>query len=400
MSGVDEETGDVPGPAFPVLRPAQVRTTNAAAVLRVLVASGPQPRSELASRLGLTHGPVTRIVAQLVRAGLVRETAPLDAGRPGRPRVPVALVPHARHAVGVHVGARMLSAGLVDLASGAGPTLFVPHDGTPDGVADLVARTHRDLVAGTSSPSLGLGLITAGWVDPVGVVREQPLLQWRDVPLRALVEDRTAVRTTLESTPRALATADLLYGLSPQDVDTLHVYVGNALEVALVLGGRVQRTDDGYGGDFSDTVVALPAGGSARARDLVSDQAIQRAAARRGLPEVERLEELVPCAADPRYTDAWAATTAEAAEHLGLVLAHVSSLLGPRVIVVSSPLRLFDDHLPVIERTVRQGIRGGHLPRVRTSTLPGAPLPLAAAAGAVDASLATPFDVAPQPVRG
>ncbi|MGK4591744.1 hypothetical protein [Amycolatopsis sp. w19] len=98
-------------------RPRQARQANTAAVLQLLVRSGPLARGDIAKELSLNHGSVSRIIEPLLSAGVVRELAERSTGaRVGRPRVPVALDSSSRYAVGVHFGLERTTLGLIDLS--------------------------------------------------------------------------------------------------------------------------------------------------------------------------------------------------------------------------------------------------------------------------------------------
>lgn len=380
---------------FEVLRPAQVRSANATAVLRLLLAAGPLPRAEIARRLGLTHGPVTRIVAQLAAAGYLHELDRVGSGNPGRPRVPVALSPRAGHVMGVHIGAYEVTAGSVDLTGRVVDHVRIHHDVTPAGAVDVVARAVSRLSSAVGTPLLGVGVITAGWVEArSGLVRSQPLLGWSDVPLRRLVEEAVGVPVALEQTARALATADLVHDLVGGARDFLHVFVGNALEAALVVDGRVRTAEDGFGGDLSRWVLDAGGGRTTTAATAVSDAGLVEQAAQRGVPVTTgRLDELLAHRDHPVHGSEVRAVLAGGALSLGHLLAAASDLLGPGLIVVTSQLGVFDADFHLVERGLRERADGRHAPEVRPSTSAGHPTVSPAAAVLLEQLLDDPIVV-------
>ncbi|WP_327089413.1 ROK family protein [Nonomuraea sp. NBC_01738] len=179
-----------------------LRVRNRGQVLRLLRDHGPLSRAELARRTGLSATTMTKVVAQLIGEGCLAEGATGPA-RPGRPATDVALVPGALWVVGV-AGAR---AGLCDLLGRAVWT------------RDLSAPADLDRLIGTSGihgdQVLGLGL--AGREPPHGLPDGLEVVRGSEVRARALAEARYGCRA-----------ADLLY-----------VHLGERLEAALVLGGRI-----------------------------------------------------------------------------------------------------------------------------------------------------------------
>ena len=65
---------------------------------------------------GLSATSLTKITAQLKEARLLVERVAVAGGDTGRPRVPVALDTSYHRFMGVHIGLRRTTGGLVDLA--------------------------------------------------------------------------------------------------------------------------------------------------------------------------------------------------------------------------------------------------------------------------------------------
>ena len=76
-------------------------------MLREIVLSGPVSRTEIASRIGLTAGTISRITRPLIDAGLVRELLEVQSGSsagPGRRSVPLDIDPRGGQVLGITVG--------------------------------------------------------------------------------------------------------------------------------------------------------------------------------------------------------------------------------------------------------------------------------------------------------
>ena len=87
------------------------------ALLAGLIVQSPTPpsRSDLAVATGLTRPTVTRLVEQLISAGLAIEEAPITSIRVGRPAVPLAPAPRTYAAIGLELNIDYLEACLVDM---------------------------------------------------------------------------------------------------------------------------------------------------------------------------------------------------------------------------------------------------------------------------------------------
>jgi predicted NBD/HSP70 family sugar kinase len=105
---------------------------------------------------------------------------------------------------------------------------------------------------------LGAGVCTGGWVDPGrGVVREHPVLGWRDVALTDVVS-WLGVPVAVDSSPRAFALAHSRLAAGHGGGNLLYLIVGNVVGAAQLVDGRPIAGRD----SAAATVDHLPVGPS------------------------------------------------------------------------------------------------------------------------------------------
>lgn len=218
--------------------------------IEVLV-HGPLSRTELARRLGLSQGSLTRLTKPLIGSGLLVET-PEEAGaaqaRQGRPSQPLGVVADARSFLGFKITADMVHGVVTTLRSEVTGRLDRPlttHD--PDAVAALLAEMAAVLAGGRPDPA-GIGIGVGGLVRERAVVAQSPFLGWRDVPLATLVRERTGLPVVVENDVAALVEAETWFGAG-RGLDRFAVLtIGAGIGYGLVLGGRrVPSAEDGRG---------------------------------------------------------------------------------------------------------------------------------------------------------
>ncbi len=167
-----------------------IRRNNLELVLRHLSAVGADSRAGIAARAGLTRATVSRLVAELIDLGLVREIGQDRDGRAGRPGIVLELGAGVL-AIGMEVNVDYLSVLVIDLAgrqvlserqafdAAVGPEACLT------ALAELYRRTRRRLTARRGRPAplvAGVTVAVPGLVDvTAGVVAEAPNLHWRDV---------------------------------------------------------------------------------------------------------------------------------------------------------------------------------------------------------------------------
>ncbi len=195
---------------------AGVRRSNRAAVLRCLQRQGSLSRKGLASALGLTPAAMTKITAELLGEGVLKETAPAAGVGVGRRELRLRLDPHARCALGVMLGLReaILSAVWLD-----GTVIFSEIVALPlkAPAEETVADLSQQLLALAEEKGLdrdrilGLGVAVRGIVGEDGrsVHSTFDALDAFDFPICDRFEAHTGLPAVLSNNVRALFAAEL-----------------------------------------------------------------------------------------------------------------------------------------------------------------------------------------------
>ncbi|WP_060882435.1 ROK family transcriptional regulator [Streptomyces caniscabiei] len=310
-----------------------------AVAIEVLV-HGPLSRTELARRLGLSAGSLTRLTKPLIESGLLVETAEgtaLPEVRQGRPSQPLDIVAESRTFVGFKITDDMVYAVVTTLRS----EIVTRHDRPlsthePERVADLLAEMTAELAR--THPSLaGIGIGVGGLVRRRAVVGESPFLSWRDVPLAELVEERTGLPVVVENDVAALVEAETWFGAG-RGLDRFVVLtIGAGVGYGLVLGGRRvphAEEDRGFGRHWIiDPAGPLtPDGERGSAVSLLSIPSIRyqvRAATGREVT----YEEILAGAAEGQPM--CARVVGEAGRALGILVAQIANFVMPQKILLA-----------------------------------------------------------------
>ncbi|MDX3225797.1 ROK family transcriptional regulator [Streptomyces sp. ME19-01-6] len=233
------------GASWPPLSPGE-----RAVAIEVLV-HGPLSRSEIARRLNLSAGSLTRLTKPLIESGLLIESAEdamLAEARQGRPSQPLDVVPESRYFLGFKITADRVYAVVTTLRSDIVARYDRPlttHD--PAEVAGLLHEMTDEPVR--AFPRLaGIGIGVGGSVRDRSTVVESAFLGWKDVPLAKLVEERTGLPTVVENDVAALVEAESWFGAGRGLERFAVLTIGAGLGYGLVVGGRrVASSEDGVG---------------------------------------------------------------------------------------------------------------------------------------------------------
>lgn len=165
-----------------------VRASNMSTVLRnILTSPGEVTRAGLSQRTGMTRATISRLVDDLVGAGLVRELEPGDGGGRGRPANRLTPAEGSAVALGVEVDVANLDVMLVDIAGRELGYRRIERDfadSAPEETMALAAREAHALLEGTLPDGalfLGTGVGLPGLVSPTRLALA-PNLGWRDIP--------------------------------------------------------------------------------------------------------------------------------------------------------------------------------------------------------------------------
>lgn len=244
-------------------RSETVRRANLSAIVRDLHLRGPQSRSELVLRTGLTRSAIRGLIGELVGADLVAEHRSAPAGTPGRPSPLVRPRSDGAFVLALEVNVDSLAMAIVGLGGAIHRLERVDrprsHEDVDEIVGDLVDLVRPSLPALRRGEALaGIGVAVAGIVRRTdGVVRHAPNLGWRDVPLG----DRLARALRLDA-PLTVANEADLGGLAEHrrgaavDVDDV-VYITGEVGVggSVTVGGQPLVGSAGYASEVGHMAV-------------------------------------------------------------------------------------------------------------------------------------------------
>jgi predicted NBD/HSP70 family sugar kinase len=238
-------------------RSETVRRANLSAIVRQLHARGPQSRSELVARTGLTRSAIRALAGELVAAGLAIEERAAPHGIPGRPSPIVRPDPTRTNVLAIDVAVDSLAVASVALGGDVLASLRVDrrrgHLSVEATVRDVAVLATRVLAAGPRrDPPIGVGVSAAAVVRRTdGTVVTAPNLGWREVPLgdRLLEALATPAPVAVANEADLGALAELRRGAARGAEDVLFISGEVGVGGGLIVDGRPLTGVAGYGGE-------------------------------------------------------------------------------------------------------------------------------------------------------
>lgn len=232
----------------------------------IFSAAEPLSRADLSLRTGMTRSTVSRLVDDLLLAGIVREGSPIVGGTRGRPAVPLLPARSTLVGLGVEVNVDFMAARALDLTGAVLAEEIVEGDFRDSDPHDVLPRTGEmtrraaGQAAASGASVVGTVLALPGLIsDDADRLLLAPNLGWRDVDAVALLNAGDgaggpglggSVTIANEAKLAALAVTQELTALEGQEQTFLYVSAQMGIGAAVVIDGVVDAGPRGWAGEI------------------------------------------------------------------------------------------------------------------------------------------------------
>jgi predicted NBD/HSP70 family sugar kinase len=319
-------------------------------------------RADLARHAEISRSTVSDLIKDLLQTGLVAE---IGAGqsRGGRRPIVLEFQDDAFGILGVDIGAAHVAVALTDLRGRvlAWKQARHPVRDDPEGTRQLVSELSDACLAqwgGGTGRLVGVGIAVPSPVDPARprILSEVALPAWRGRDWLGDLEVRYGVPVLVDNDANLGALAERWWGVGLEIDDFVFLKVATGVGAGHIVRGEIYRGAKGIAGEVGHLVIdplgpPCPCGLDGCLTTLVGSRAlVQRAAALiRETPESTLAgEELtVDAIVDAALVGDPVARQVvhEAAEHLGIAVAGIVSMLNPAMVIVGGGLTRVGDLL-------------------------------------------------------
>lgn len=339
------------------------------AVLREVLLNGPMTRGEIALRLDLSAGAVSRIARPLIDAGLVlerMERAGEQPARPGRRFQPLEIDPRGGFVLGIAIAPVFQTVALADLGRNiiAGSELRIEPVADTERVIRSVVQESRRLIGShlrDRSRLIGGFLMITAVVDPEpGNIRNAPYLGWGHVPMGARLAELLDVPMRVWMLMPTIARAEMLFGVARGRSNVLGMLCGLGVGAAVLLDGR-EVGDSSFptggvgmmtvtGEDGTDATLDNLAGGLGILRRLHGEHP--------GRGPLSTINDALDDAIErDRSGDPQAAEEmARAGRELGRLVVQHGHFARPEIVLVAGNLALAPSYMAAIQHAVDEGM--------------------------------------------
>ncbi|OPY79320.1 MAG: Glucokinase [Syntrophorhabdus sp. PtaU1.Bin153] len=296
--------------------------------------------------------------------------------------------------IGIDIGGSKVAAGLVNRQGRVVSRKKIPVDKqkTYPRVRDDIALLIKELISenGMEKGRIErIGIASAGQIDrETGNVLFSPNLGWRNVPLRADLEEICCAKTSIENDVNAAVYGEWRFNLLKGARNVLGVYVGTGIGGGIIIDGKVYRGFSNVGGEVGHIILnpygyPCNCGGTGCFEAYCGGSYIVERA-RRGLESGYRgklwdilggdLAILHAGHIEEGYLlgdDLCVTLWREVVEYMGAALAGLANLLNPEIIVLGGGVvygtqYLIDEIRPIVEkRAMAPSVKGLRIVRAK-----------------------------------
>lgn len=345
-----------------------VRDINQTIFLHLIRERQPISRADIAKYTGLRTGTVSVIVNRLIKNNFVFEgtEGPSSGGRP-----PKNLYINAEsfYVLAIDIGVSDTVFAVSDFNGRILKQKSILTEGVPEEFLNRLADEVENLIKTEYSRARfgAVGVSVPGLIDRVtGTVEVSPNLEWKNVPLRKILNERLHLPIYIENDANAAAFSELWYGpLNEARIRTLlFILVVEGLGTGLIIDGKLHvGSSMGLGGfghmsiDPNGELCSCGRRGcwETFASERATVERFHRVTAKQGLPIVN-LQNLISLA---YKKDEWAIQSLKiTAEHLGEGISNLAHGLYPETIVIGGNITAA---WSIIEPIIKQKMKSTYI---------------------------------------
>ena len=322
-----------------------VKKGNKSLVLDKIKYNSPISRASVASQVGLNKGTVSSLVNDLLEEHLIYESGPGESSGGRRP-VMLLFNEKAGYSIGIDLGVNYLLGVLTDLNGNIHKEKQMTFKNLSYEDIEIKLFETIDFLL-TSTPEcphgvIGIGIGVPGIVDKDSNILLAPNLNWRNVNLKAVLQERYNLPIIIENEANAGAYGEKHFGAGKDFENVIYVSAGIGIGVGLILNGSLYKGFNGFSGELGHMTIQA---GGAKCRCgnegcwelYASEQALLRQAERLDIPsDMQDLEGLVSLAEGGN--EQVITLFEQTGDYLGIGINNIINIFNPQQVIIGNRL--------------------------------------------------------------
>lgn len=342
-----------------------VKKGNKSLVLDKIKYNSPISRASVASQVGLNKGTVSSLVNDLLEEHLVYESGPGESSGGRRP-VMLLFNEKAGYSIGIDLGVNYLLGVLTDLNGNIHTEKQITFKNLSyEEIEIKLFETIEFLL--TSTPEcphgvIGIGVGVPGIVDKDDNILLAPNLNWRNINLKEVLEERYNLPIIIENEANAGAYGEKNFGAGKDFENVIYVSAGIGIGVGLILNGSLYKGSNGFSGELGHMTIQAD-GAKCRCGNegcwelYASEQALTRKAEKLDIPsDMQDLEGLVTLAESGN--DEIIELFEQTGDYLGIGINNIINIFNPQQVIIGNRLAYSEKWLkkPLNKRIANQAL--------------------------------------------
>ncbi len=235
-----------------------VKQENKEIVLNTIMQETPISRAEIANKTSLNKGTVSSLVNDLIDEDMIYESGP---GKSSGGRRPVIL--HFNNlagcSIGIDLGVNYILGVLTDLEGQIITEKYIKY--TYKSFEETTAKIYEVIDAlifeqpDTPYKIIGIGVGIPGAVNNNGEIMLAPNLNWENVIIKELLENRYDIPVVIENEANAGVYGEKKYGIGKSKSHIIYVSVGVGIGIGMMLNEKLYRGNNGFSGEIGHMTI-------------------------------------------------------------------------------------------------------------------------------------------------
>lgn len=233
----------------------QTKIHNRLLILKTIYSKVKISRADIARITGLNRATVSDAVTELMKDGFVVEVG-LGSSVAGKPPILLSMVDDARYLIGIDLAETEFRGAVIDLRGKIIHRLNLAINGRDGNEALASAYGLLDkLIPLAEGPIVGIGIGTPGLINAQKrVVQNAVNLDWHDLPLGDLLDERYKMPVHIANDSQAAALAEFTFGDSKDVSNLVVINIGRGTGAGIVLNRQLYYGDGFGAGEFGHVV--------------------------------------------------------------------------------------------------------------------------------------------------
>ncbi len=239
-----------------------IKVHNRNLVLKTIFGNEKISRAEIARITRLTRTTVSNIVSDLIDDGMVSEIG-IGQSQVGKTPILLSLIEDSRWLIGLDLAQNQFRGAVVNLRGKIRDVVTIPvNNGDGIEALPLVYQILDQLISSTRQPLSGIGVGTPGLINTSeGLVVNAVNLNWKNLPLTNLLEERYHLPVYILNDCQAAAIGEMTYGKDFQkDKNLVLINVHHGIGSGIIINREIFQGDRGFAGEIGHIVVVHEGG--------------------------------------------------------------------------------------------------------------------------------------------